>query len=929
MRASVDHPHMSSSQVSCASLFPTLSQKTIKLCDNSIDLVQLLHKIRHPVEGVVISHSKSTFGKSSTYCFSGKTLITWLLENTVFKKREICEQLANLLCIVHKVFKCVSNTSTTKILDESSALYQFEHEFQRRIIIIGGGFAGVRMCKELERENYFNVTLIDPKGYFDYLPSLPSLCDNVGYAKNIRLPHGSILKRTKIIADRVIKVSENSIYLSSQTVLSLAYYDHVILATGSRYNLAALNYEPTPKGALVINGMNPQEFITHHDTMQLAKWICVIGAGSVGVEVLASLAQKYPSKQFILVTSTQTIMERSCAAAHAILEPFFTSLKNIHMLLGEKVTKIEHRTIHTNKDKIFEVDIVICCSGFKPNTEFLQHTEPAPNPKSSTTPTTQASDRTKSVVISKKNISMLDTLLKDVPHASIKLAKPILPDHLKDSVPDLDEDDIVPKSIDTKKVLASALQKVKASTMPIILHEAIDKEDVATVVALIDHTFEEKEKQELNVNVDTDFADSSKGSMSLFQHAALNDNVRIMRYLFEKGALPSYKDKNGGSALFYACSRGGIKAATFLLGKYAPANDRDDYENSPLSVALKNSHMDLCKLLILFGADANYKIKKGCTVLHVACREGNLTTVQYLLETVNAMYAATNRNRETPLLYALPHPSVVQYLMDYGLDFFPSKFPTWVCISDYQTNNLLHKCSEKNYVMSLMLILAKLPDRLLKKLAQEKNAHGDTPLHIAIAKKHHAIALALCMTQVCNFATKNNAGKSVHDLAKADLTILNLLNLIPQEKAELADAPQEQQINASESMLEELAMEMEATIAEKPVPRRRSNTIKAGTELPKQRMSIVPNSPNPFKIKEESAATAKKDTGDSSWSELLKTKKLLSSDVEQNKLIDMICNAYANSSMLDKNGYIKVNEFFQIKGHAQFYAIGYVILFFL
>lgn len=45
---------------------------------------------------------------------------------------------------------------------------------KKRAIVVGGGFAGLRACRELSRS--FEVTLIDSKDHFEFVPAALKCC---------------------------------------------------------------------------------------------------------------------------------------------------------------------------------------------------------------------------------------------------------------------------------------------------------------------------------------------------------------------------------------------------------------------------------------------------------------------------------------------------------------------------------------------------------------------------------------------------------------------------------------------------------------------------------------------------------------------------------------------------------------------------------
>ena len=60
------------------------------------------------------------------------------------------------------------------------------------------------------------------------------------------------------------------------------------------------------------------------------------------------------------------------------------------------------------------------------------------------------------------------------------------------------------------------------------------------------------------------------------------------------------------------------KCKSILLENYSEIHARDDFDNTPLHLAVKNSNYDICKLLLEFGADVNACDQWGNCPLHIA-----------------------------------------------------------------------------------------------------------------------------------------------------------------------------------------------------------------------------------------------------------------------------------------------------------------------
>lgn len=148
------------------------------------------------------------------------------------------------------------------------------------------------MVKNLEKKNYYQITLVDDHDKFEYIPSLPSIFENPKLLDKYTLEYAKIFNDVKHIKARVSDVSNTSITLNNGTVLQLRDYDHVCLCTGSHYDISVIekNFK-IDKGvepATLINGMVVTDILNKYQKVLDAKSITIVGSGAVGVEVCGS-----------------------------------------------------------------------------------------------------------------------------------------------------------------------------------------------------------------------------------------------------------------------------------------------------------------------------------------------------------------------------------------------------------------------------------------------------------------------------------------------------------------------------------------------------------------------------------------------------------------------------------------------------------------
>src|SRR3989344_4898286 len=77
----------------------------------------------------------------------------------------------------------------------------------KKLIILGGGFAGAKIAKALE--NIYDVILIDSKDYFEFTPGILRSIVNHQHLKKIQIPHNKYLKKARVITDKVKEITKN------------------------------------------------------------------------------------------------------------------------------------------------------------------------------------------------------------------------------------------------------------------------------------------------------------------------------------------------------------------------------------------------------------------------------------------------------------------------------------------------------------------------------------------------------------------------------------------------------------------------------------------------------------------------------------------------------------------------------------------------
>ena len=146
--------------------------------------------------------------------------------------------------------------------------------------------------------------------------------------------------------------------------------------------------------------------------------------------------------------------------------------------------------------------------------------------------------------------------------------------------------------------------------------------------------------------------------------AAQRGNLALVRQALQNGADVNGADL-GWTPLHYACWKGHLEVARFLLDSGATLHAIDKKDRTPLHHACRYGHLEVARFLLDSGATLHAHNNYGDTPFHDACAFGHLDVIQYLVTSCDADLKATNNYGATPLSNACAggHLDVVRYLV--------------------------------------------------------------------------------------------------------------------------------------------------------------------------------------------------------------------------------------------------------------------------
>jgi NADH dehydrogenase FAD-containing subunit len=239
-----------------------------------------------------------------------------------------------------------------------------------RILILGGGFAGLAAAQELRADRY-DVTLVSQSRWFEFLPNIHELLSGVKTPDLLRVPLGESLGTLghRFIQDTVTSIETNDRKVSMKRRRSLAY-DALIVACGGVD--ATRGVAGVVEHAYAFKSVDQCDRIGRRLARLAARKkparIVIVGGGLEGVEALGETLRLEPNRCGLHISLVEA-QDRLLAEAPDVLDAHVRELcanDTVDFRLNSPVRSIEPDGVVLEDGSMVPSDLTIWTGGPAP-----------------------------------------------------------------------------------------------------------------------------------------------------------------------------------------------------------------------------------------------------------------------------------------------------------------------------------------------------------------------------------------------------------------------------------------------------------------------------------------------------------------------------------------------------------------------------------
>lgn len=264
------------------------------------------------------------------------------------------------------------------------------HTDKKRVVIVGGGFAGLNLAKKLRKCNQYQVVLIDQNNYHLFKPLLYQVASAGLDPSDVSFPFRKVFRAKKNIFFRMgrmlaVHPEQNRLETSSGSI----HYDYLVIATGCVPNffgikdiekyawpMADVRDSLRIRNTMFYNLERAMIAPTDTDRQTMLN-IVIVGGGASGVEIAGAMAEMrryivpkdYPGVDIALMhiyliegrdRLLANMSSKTSAGCLQVLKE-----KGVEVLLGISVTDYRDNQVYCSDGRVIRTANLIWTSSVK------------------------------------------------------------------------------------------------------------------------------------------------------------------------------------------------------------------------------------------------------------------------------------------------------------------------------------------------------------------------------------------------------------------------------------------------------------------------------------------------------------------------------------------------------------------------------------
>ena len=258
----------------------------------------------------------------------------------------------------------------------------------KKVVIVGGGFAGINLIKKLSKDSRFHITLVDKNNYHFFPPLLYQVATAFIEPSNISYPFRRLFQQKtnlRFHMGALLKVNPEKNNIETDT--GVVEYDYLVLALGTESNYFGMervkaNSLPMKSidDALNLRNhllLNMEEAVRTEDLKEKEKHLNIViaGGGPTGVELagmLAELGRNIALKEYPEIKDLRTYLylidagkvllgpmsEKSQVEATTVLKKL-----GVHVITNTAVKDYVDDTVYLADGRTIRTNVLIWASG--------------------------------------------------------------------------------------------------------------------------------------------------------------------------------------------------------------------------------------------------------------------------------------------------------------------------------------------------------------------------------------------------------------------------------------------------------------------------------------------------------------------------------------------------------------------------------------